>query len=242
MIKNQILRCVVGSQMYGLATDNSDRDEAGIFMETPQEVCGLHSKDVQVYRDKPAGVKSEAGDLDLSMYSLRKFVKLAVKGNPSILQILYSPEYILLEDTGKRLIDFRHNFYSHNAGKAFLGYLVAQRMKMTGERSQTVNRPELVEKYGYDTKFAMQSVRLGLMGLEYMKTKHIQLPMKSYEITLLKSIKAGKVPFEKVLEYINELEKKLKEEVDKCTVTVNEERINNFLADNHILYWFNGKS
>lgn len=237
MIETQILRCVVGSQMYGLATDSSDRDEAGIFMETPQEVCGLTPKDVLVYRDKPAGVKSEAGDLDLCMYSLRKFVKLAANGNPSILQLLYSPKYILLTKTGQKLVDFREHFYSKKAGEAFLGYLISQRMKLTGDRAQTITRTDLIEKYGYDTKFAMHSVRLALMGIEYMHNGNIELPVSKDCAELLIGIRNGAWSLEEVLKLITDYEKVLKESINRCTKEIDKDKINKFVSDAHLEYW-----
>ena len=49
---------------------------------------------------------------------------------------------------------------------------------MTGERGQkNVNRPELVEKYGFDTKHAGHMVGLGFQGIEHLETGYITLPM-----------------------------------------------------------------
>lgn len=135
-LKNEILRGVVGSTAHGTAVEGQDdRDEMGVFVEAPEHVCGLKSLDHYIYRDKPEGVRSEAGDLDLTMYSLRKFCRLAEQGNPSVVILLWLPQHITKTHLGDRLIAMREAFISRDSGARFLGYLVAQKMKMTGERA-----------------------------------------------------------------------------------------------------------
>jgi predicted nucleotidyltransferase len=153
---NEILRGVVGSTAHGTAIESQDdRDEMGVFVEPPECVCGLTPCDHYIYRDQPEGVRSQAGDLDLTMYSLRKFCRLAAQGNPSVILLLWLPVHICKEPIGAELVTMRNAFVSKQSGERFLGYLAAQKMRLTGERTRSVNRPELVAKYGYDTKFAM---------------------------------------------------------------------------------------
>lgn len=91
---NTILRCVVGSTVHGLAVTDGleDRDEMGVCIEPPECVIGLRRFDHWVYRTKPDGVRSEAGDLDLVIYSLRKWMRLALRGNPTVLLLLFAPD------------------------------------------------------------------------------------------------------------------------------------------------------
>ncbi|HUY44275.1 MAG TPA: nucleotidyltransferase domain-containing protein [Streptosporangiaceae bacterium] len=46
--------------------------------------------DHYVFRTQPEGARSGPGDTDLVMYSLRKYLRLAVKGNPTALLPLYA--------------------------------------------------------------------------------------------------------------------------------------------------------
>ncbi|MDE2103551.1 MAG: nucleotidyltransferase domain-containing protein, partial [Patescibacteria group bacterium] len=166
---NEILRGVVGSTSHGTAIEGQDdRDEMAVFIEPPENVCGLTPCDHYIYRDQPEGVRSQPGDLDLTMYSLRKFCRLAAQGNPSVIILLWLPDHVSKTRLGAELIGMREAFINRESGQRFLGYLVAQKMKLTGERTQTVARPELVEKYGYDTKFAMHALRLGFEGIEML--------------------------------------------------------------------------
>lgn len=149
--KNGILRGEVGSSAHGMAIAGTDDiDQMGVFIEPPEYVCGLSSCDHYVYRDAKEGERSKPGDLDLTLYSLRKFCRLAAAGNPSVIVLLWLPHYEFETSLGSELISKRKLFISKESGKRFLGYLTAQKKSLTGERVQKVNRPELIEKYGFD--------------------------------------------------------------------------------------------
>lgn len=154
----EILRGVVGSTSHGTAIEGQDdRDEMGIFIELPENVCGLFPCEHYIYRDQPEGVRSQPGDLDLTLYSLRKFCRLAAQGNPSVVILLWLPHHIVKHPLGAELIAIREAFISKDSGRRFLGYLTAQKMSLTGERTQKVNRPDLIARYGYDTKFLINA-------------------------------------------------------------------------------------
>lgn len=235
-----ILRGVVGSTVHGLAIEGQDdRDEMGVFIESPAHVCGLTPLDHYVQRDRPAGVRSEPGDLDLTLYSLRKFCRLAAKGNPSVLLMLYLPEYMVQKPLGELLVTCRDMFKSKHAGRAFLGYLTAQKQKMLGERAHTVNRPELVAQHGYDTKFAMHALRLGIQGVEYLKYGEITLPCKAYVRDELMSIREGKTNKDEALRLILDTESDLKKAIDDTDLPDEPDTfaINQFLCDAHMIHW-----
>src|SRR5215469_5573979 len=193
-LDNEILRCVVGSTSHGTAIEGQDvRDEMGVFVEPPECVCGLTPCDHYIYRDQPEGVRSQPGDLDLTMYSLRRFCRLAAQGNPSVILLLWLPSHISKTPLGAGLVAIREAFISKGSGKRFLGYLLAQKKKLQGERAQTVRRPELVAKYGYDTKFAMHALRLGFEGIELMAHRRLTLPVAEPNLTTLRSVRSGKI-------------------------------------------------
>ena len=131
--------------------------------------------------DAPGGVanRSGAGDLDVIIYSARKWARLALDGNPTVLLILFVPdaEVVVRTAVGAELVDHAHRFVSRLAGRRFLGYLQSQKAAMTGEVGAHTNRPELVARHGYDTKFAMHALRLGMQGIELLTTGRITLPV-----------------------------------------------------------------
>lgn len=235
---NEILRGVVGSTAHGLAVSGQDdRDEMAVFVEPPANVCGLAPCDHYIYRDRPNGVRSQPGDLDLTMYSLRKFCRLAAKGNPSVVLLLWLPDYTSTSPIGADLVALRDAFISKESGKRFLGYLVAQKMKLKGERAHTVNRPELVEKYGYDTKFAMHALRLGFEGIELLTQHRITLPVPEPRLTVLRDVRLGRVNFVGALALIDQAEVDLRAAVDSCHDAADTKRIDDFMVRAHYEHW-----
>lgn len=237
-LNNIILRGVVGSTSHGTGIEGQeDRDEMGVFIEPAVHVCGLTSLDHYIQRDKPEGVRSEPGDLDLTLYSLRKFCRLASVGNPSVLLLLWLDEYITMSPIGSELVKMRESFLSKRCGEAYLGYLTQQKMRLTGERSRNVSRPELVAKYGYDTKFAMHALRLGLQGIEVMTTRRLTIPVPEPNRTILRSVRGGEVSFNEALKLINEAETKLRGLTEACTWEADLPAIDKFLTEAHLKYW-----
>ena len=235
---NEILRGLVGSTAHGInIIGQDDRDEMGVFIEPPERVCGLNPCDHYIYRTQPEGVRSGPGDLDLTLYSLRKFARLAAQGNPSVLILLWLPEYVTSTHLGERLVAMRDAFVSREAGERFLGYLISQRMRMTGERTKKVSRPELVEKYGYDTKFAMHALRLGFEGIEYMRKGTLTLPVAEPNLTTLRKLRGGEYGFDDALALIRQAEANLRDAIDGCHREADRGAIDRFLVAAHVTRW-----
>ncbi|GII63365.1 hypothetical protein Skr01_34500 [Sphaerisporangium krabiense] len=215
-----ILRCQVGSGVHGTAiAGTDDRDEMGICLEPPDYVIGLRRFDQYVFRTQPEGVRSGPGDLDLTVYSLRKWMRLAVAGNPTVLLPLFVPEAEIVSVTGlgRRLRADPGLVLSRHAGHRFLGYLRSQRDRMMqypdGKRT---NRPELIARFGYDTKFAGHMIRLGVQGVELLETGRITLPMPEPWRSFIVEVRQGGHSKEEVLGIAAELEEKLQRLIPVC--------------------------
>jgi len=141
---NTILRGLVGSSVHGLVLSGTDdRDEMGVCLEPRRCVVGFGKFEQWVYRSAAereghAGARSRAGDLDLTIYSLRKWTRLALQGNPTVLLLLYLPDdaLVIRMEFGEQLQKLAPAFASRQAGKRFIGYLEAQRQRLVGERGQ----------------------------------------------------------------------------------------------------------
>jgi len=131
--------------------------------------------------DRPGGVanRSGAGDLDVIIYSARKWGRLALAGNPTVRLVLFVPdeEVVFRNQAGAELVSNAHRFVSRLAAGRFPGYLKGQKAAMTGQAGAHTSRPELVAVHGYDTKYAMHALRLGLQGIELLTTGRITLPV-----------------------------------------------------------------
>ncbi|QGH75824.1 nucleotidyltransferase [Gordonia phage Syleon] len=211
---------VAGSQLYGTQLDNGDNDQMGVAIEPPSHVIGLSQFEQWQYHSAGNGVRSGSEDLDVTVYSLRKWTRLAEQGNPTVLLLGFTPDELLLKDSfwGMQLRANMDMFISQQAGSRFLGYLDSQRKQMLGLTGRKhSNRPELVEQYGYDTKFAYHAVRLGMQGVEYLTTGHMELPMNQEYRDYLIDIRQGRESKEDVVTVINlyiDLLRKLKHSPD----------------------------
>ncbi len=225
-----ILRVQVGSGVHGTSiSGQDDRDEMGLCLEPPQFVTGLArvpngtrglgpSVRFEQYErhtawDRPGGVanRSGAGDLDVIIYSARKWGRLALAGNPTVLLVLFVPdeEVVFRDHAGAELVSNAHRFVSRLAAGRFLGYLKGQKAAMTGQAGAHTNRPELVASHGYDTKYAMHALRLGLQGIELLTTGRITLPVPELDRAYLRSIRRGERPLAEVLDAIAGAEARL---------------------------------
>lgn len=210
-----ILLSTVGSTAHGLNLPGTDdHDEMGVCIEPPSHVIGLDLFEQDVFRTKPQGVRSEHGDTDKTVYSARKFCRLALGGNPSILTLLYA-EPIYCTEVGQSLLDLAPAFSARSAGRAFLGYATQQRQRLLGERGQmNVKRPELVEAHGYDTKYAMHMLRLGFQGIEFLETGKLTLPMAEPERSFIYDVRQGNRDLNEVLTTAGENEQRLEDLLD----------------------------
>ena len=109
----------------------------GICLEPPEFVTGLarvpngingdgpgafEQYERHTVWDQPGGLanRSGAGDLDVVIYSARKWARLALGGNPTVLLVLFVPdeEVVYRNEVGAELVDNAHRFVSKTGSPA----------------------------------------------------------------------------------------------------------------------------
>jgi len=225
--RTTILRVPAGSNLHGLSVPGADdRDEVGICIEDLDAAMGFTPFEQFIYRTAAEregrhDAPSQAGDLDLTIFSLRKFLRLAMQGNPQIIQCFFVPQPLCVscDARGAKLQELAPLVVSRQAGHRYLGYLEAQRQRLLGERGQKkVNRPELEAKFGFDTKYAMHILRLGFQGVELLSTGRLTLPMAEKDRAFVYATRLGQVPMQDVLTKAGELETQIKDLLDDAPV------------------------
>jgi hypothetical protein len=167
-----------------------------IYVEPPSMALGIdRGHGHYVARTQLEGVRSGPGDTDLVAYTLRKYLRLATKGNPTALLPLFAPASDLLSitDLGAELRSMGQSFLSRQAAHRFLGFMRSQRERMVGDGRNVPNRPELVERYGYDVKYASHALRLAMQGRELTLHGRLTLPMPASERDRVLAVKRGEV-------------------------------------------------
>jgi uncharacterized protein len=192
-----ILRAEVGSGLHGITVEGQgDRDEMGITIEPAAYVIGLRQFDQYQERGQPRSAAAQPGDLELTVFGLRKWMRLALAGNPHVLQLLFAPapNLVTIDHLGRDLRAAGPGFIlSRQAGGRFLGALKTQRDSLLSYqgKGRDVTRPHLVEAYGWDVKYGFHMVRLGLQGAELMETGRIRFPVPEPWRTWLRELRTG---------------------------------------------------
>jgi uncharacterized protein len=190
---------VGGSELHGAKVHGTDDlDIYGVYVEPPELVLGLNSMPHFVWSTAGNERRNGPKDVDITLYSLKKWAGLACKGNPTALHFLFTKSAVRSK-TWTNILTRRDVFLSRSCVPQFLGFADAQLKRMTGQlgRGKKGQRPELEEKYGYDVKAGMHVLRLLHECRELVSTGKITLPRP--ERDLLIRVRTGKYSMEKVL-------------------------------------------
>lgn len=137
---------VTGSTAYGLANENSDEDQMGIYIVPTRK---LFSFDFNV--NKASRVSN---DPDIQMHEIGKYINLALSGNPTITEVMYLNEYLYFDGLLEPLVENRHKMSGSIKVKgAYVGYAVAQANRL-------VNRQENGRK-GFNSDLAKRTAKHG---------------------------------------------------------------------------------
>ncbi|TDP29811.1 DNA polymerase beta superfamily protein [Nocardia ignorata] len=245
--RNTVLLGQVGSGLHGVTTGNDDRDEMGVCIESPVSSIPVTNNgkvlfEQYIYRSQAEGVRSGAGDLDLLVYSLRKWSALAAQGNPTVLLLAFIPasEIVIQTDIGRDIQANPERWLSRQVAQRFGGYLISQRDQLLGVKSKKhTNRPELVDVYGFDTKFAYHMVRLGLQGVELLTTGRVTLPIPEPDRTWLQELRRGEHTKDEALARAADLLDQLNQLAESADLPPqpNHAEIGRWLTDTYVSWW-----
>src|SRR5258706_677327 len=190
---------VGGSELHGAKVHGTDDlDIYGVYVEPPELVLGLDAMPHFVWSTTGNERRNGPKDVDITLYSLRKWAGLACKGNPTALHFLFTESAVRSKIWSNILTD-RDVFLSRSCVPQFLGFADAQLKRMTGQlgHGKKGQRPELEEKYGYDVKAGMHVLRLLYECQELVSKGKITLPRP--ERDLLVRIRTVKFSMDKVM-------------------------------------------
>lgn len=243
---HQILRTVVGSSVHGIAISGTDdEDEMGVYVEPPHVALGYREPPGHfTARTQPDGARSGPGDVDLSLYSLRRYLRLVVAGNPTVLLPLFAPDVDVLHitDLGRALRRDGPRMLTRSAGHRFLGYLHGQRERMVGRgrQSRVPNRPELVARYGWDVKYGSHALRLAIQGLQVVTEGRLTLPLPDADRELVLAVKTGRYTLDETLALIDARAAHLQDALDAGQGPLPDRPaidVNRWSAAAHLQHW-----
>ena len=171
-------RCVVGSRAYGLDNERSDTDIRGFYVAPAAMHWSLFGVPEQLERQEE----------DICYWEVEKFIKLALKANPNVLECLYSPLVEHSSPLAEELLDQREMFLSQMIYQTYNRYVMSQ--------FKSMNR-QLQKGFEVKPKHAMHLIRLMLSGLTILREGFVPLSVEDERERLL-AIKRGEVPWEEV--------------------------------------------
>src|SRR5215510_14613185 len=186
-----IYRCVIGSKAFGLSVYDSDVDRRGIYLPPAELHWSLHGVPEQI----------ENNDTQEAYWELQKFLVMALKANPNILECLHTPLVEHATPMAQELLAARQRFLSKLIDQTYNGYVMSQFKKL---------EQDLRAQGEVKWKHAMHLIRLLLSGISALREGDLRLRLDEHRAALL-AIKRGEQPWPEVNEWRLHLHKQFDE-------------------------------
>jgi hypothetical protein len=137
-----LLIVIRGSQAYGTNLPTSDTDYSGIYIQSAEDILGFRYKE-QINDDKN----------DTVFYEIRRFLDLLSSNNPTVLELLNTPEDCILfkHPLMDKILQNRDKFITKTCGKSFAGYAIQQIKKARGQdKKQNWEKDKITRKTPLD--------------------------------------------------------------------------------------------
>jgi len=219
VVKQTQYEVMMGSIAYGVSGDESDIDIYGfcipdknvVFPHLGGEILGFgrQKKRFEQYQQHHIDDPSNKKEYDITIYNIVKYFDLCLNNNPNMIDSLFVPQRCILHSTqvGNLVREHRKMFLHKGSWHKYKGYAFSQLHKMRIKNPEG-KRKEMIEKYGYDLKFAYHIVRL-LNQVEQILIEHdLDLERNREQ---LKSIRRGEWPLEQIEKYFEDKERSLED-------------------------------
>jgi uncharacterized protein (DUF2237 family) len=109
-----------GSFSHATQLPGSDVDYTGVYVAYQKDLLGLHPPTDTLTGEKP----------DYQIHEVKKFCDLLLKGNPGIIEMLFTDRMMWSDPKWKPLYEARKKFLCKTVVKQYLGYSVAQLQRL----------------------------------------------------------------------------------------------------------------
>jgi len=153
-----IFKGIVGSQAYGTNIPTSDIDIKGVYIQELKDVVGFGYKEqINISKDE-------------SYYEVKRFLELAMTGNPTVLELMFLPQHCVLEETEewKEIKQHARMFLTKKLKYSFSGYALEQIKKAKG-----LNKKMNWEKERFQRKNVIDFCYCNIDGKTVPLTKYL---------------------------------------------------------------------
>jgi len=206
-----IYRCIVGSRAYGLDVDQSDTDRRGVFLPPAKMHWSLYGVPEQI----------EDAESQECYWELQKFLMLALKANPNVLECLYTPLVDFSHPVADELLIMRDLFLSKLVYQTYNGYVLSQFRKL---------EQDLRTRGDLKWKHVMHLIRLLCAGVTILQEGFVPVKVEENRDQLL-AIRKGEMAWSEVNNWRLDLHKQFDRAFENTNLPERPdyERVNRFL-------------
>ena len=161
-----IYRCVIGSRAYGLDDAESDTDRRGIYLPPADLHWSLYGVPEQLENDETQEV----------YWEIQKFLVLALKANPNVLECLFTPLVEMATPLGRRI--------ARNANRLSLPHGVPDVQRLRDVAVQADAGP-LRNQGNVKWKHVMHLIRLLISGTRVLREGFVPVRVEEHRDALL---------------------------------------------------------
>jgi hypothetical protein len=151
-----LVKTVAGSHLFGTSTPSSDMDYKGVYLPSRDQILLGNYPDAISESTGDMHNKNSSEDIDVELYSLRKFLKMVENGDTAALELLFTPEDKIIEKDPlwDCILEKRYYLLSKKVN-AMIGYARQQANKYgikgsrMGELNNVIKALKEIEK-GFD--------------------------------------------------------------------------------------------
>lgn len=168
-----IFQCVIGSRAFGLDDNQSDIDRRGFYLPPADLHWSLYGVPEQL----------ECEETQEAYWEIQKFLILALKANPNVLECLYTPMVEHATPLAQELLEMRDAFLSRLVYQTYNGYVMSQFKRMQAD----------IRNHGkVKWKHVMHLIRLLISGISVLRHGFVPVRVENHREELL-AIKRGEL-------------------------------------------------
>ncbi|MFE0530451.1 DNA polymerase beta superfamily protein [Micromonospora parva] len=183
--RHTVLAVVVGSRAYGLHGPASDYDRRGVYVAPTRAFWNLDRPPTHL--DGPA--------VEQFSWEFERFCVLALQGNPTVLEVLWSPLVERITVDGEWLLAARQAFLSKRVAETYGNYARDQLNRVAARRERTGET---------NHKQAMHMIRLLVAGAHVLRTGEVLVDVRHLRDRLL-AVLRGELPWDEVAAWTADL-------------------------------------
>lgn len=173
LMDNVSYMTIMGSQAYGVSSDDSDLDVYGfcippkdlVFPHLAGEIPGFgrQIQRFEQWQEHHVADPNKKIEYDFAVFGIVKYFQLCMENNPNMIDSLFTPRNCVIHSTAVSEIvrENRKLFLHKGSWHKFKGYAYAQMAKIRNKvNANNEKRAASIAEHGYDLKFAYHIVRL----------------------------------------------------------------------------------